>query len=310
MSTAGGMDRSAGLGIAALELFVEVLSQSEQGTAAGDDFYDRLCEAVCRLARMRRALIFRYDAATRRVRAAGAHGLDIEQFAQRARDRRVRAVRRARACGGPGRRGRGRHRRADPGRVRGAVPRAGAPRVRSDGGRGPRRRRDPGRSPAPGAAARRRRGPPAVDAGEGRRAGIRSADRRHAGREGPAARAPDRPRPRDPRGRDPAAVRRLDGARRRRRPARGCARAVRERDAACAERPSQRPAAAARPGAAGDRDDVRRRGRTALPRPSRAGREARSGTGGGCPGGPRAARPVGARRGGAKRATGTPARAT
>jgi signal transduction histidine kinase len=82
MSTAGGMDRSAGLGIAALELFVEVLSQSEQGTAAGNDFYDRLCEAVCRLARMRRALIFRYDAATRRVRAAGAHGLDIEQFAQ------------------------------------------------------------------------------------------------------------------------------------------------------------------------------------------------------------------------------------
>jgi signal transduction histidine kinase len=30
---------------------------------------------------MRRAVIFRYDAARRRVRAAGAHGLDIEQFA-------------------------------------------------------------------------------------------------------------------------------------------------------------------------------------------------------------------------------------
>ncbi len=81
MSAAGGIDRSAGLGIGALELFVEVLSQSEQGTAAGEGFYDRLCEAVCRLARMRRALIFRYDAATRRVRAAGSHGLGIEQFA-------------------------------------------------------------------------------------------------------------------------------------------------------------------------------------------------------------------------------------
>jgi signal transduction histidine kinase len=81
MTTTGGMDRSAGLGIEALELFVEVLSQSEQSSAAGGDFYDRLCEAVCRLARMRRALIFRYDAATRRVRAAGAHGLGRERFA-------------------------------------------------------------------------------------------------------------------------------------------------------------------------------------------------------------------------------------
>ncbi len=81
MSTTGGVDRSAGLGIGALELFVEVLSQSEQGSGPGEGFYDRLCEAVCRLAHMRRALIFRYDAATRRVRAAGAHGLDIEQFA-------------------------------------------------------------------------------------------------------------------------------------------------------------------------------------------------------------------------------------
>lgn len=66
--------------IDALELFVEVLSESES-PASGDGFYDRLCEAVCRLAHMRRAVIFRYDAARRRVRAAGAHGLDLEQFA-------------------------------------------------------------------------------------------------------------------------------------------------------------------------------------------------------------------------------------
>jgi signal transduction histidine kinase len=69
-----------GVGIEALDLFVEVLSQSEP-TAAVDGFYDRLCEAVCRLARMRRALIFRYDSADRRVRAAGAHRMDIDQFA-------------------------------------------------------------------------------------------------------------------------------------------------------------------------------------------------------------------------------------
>jgi len=71
-------DGSTGLGIGALELFVEVLSQSEAGSTA-DDFYDRLCEAVCRLARMRRAVIFRYDSADRRVRAAGSHGMSIEK---------------------------------------------------------------------------------------------------------------------------------------------------------------------------------------------------------------------------------------
>jgi signal transduction histidine kinase len=71
---------SPGAGVEALELFVEVLAQSEEGDAPGEGFYDRLCEAVCRLARMRRAVIFRYDPARRRVRAAGAHRLDIKQF--------------------------------------------------------------------------------------------------------------------------------------------------------------------------------------------------------------------------------------
>jgi signal transduction histidine kinase len=63
--------------IEALELLVEVLASGE---ASGEEFYDRLCAAVCRLARMRRAVIFRYDTAARRVRAAGAHGLDLGQF--------------------------------------------------------------------------------------------------------------------------------------------------------------------------------------------------------------------------------------
>jgi signal transduction histidine kinase len=67
--------------IEALELFVQVLSHSEPSAAPGDGFYDRLCEAVCHLARMRRAVIFRYDTARRRVRAAGAHGLELDQLA-------------------------------------------------------------------------------------------------------------------------------------------------------------------------------------------------------------------------------------
>jgi signal transduction histidine kinase len=70
-----------GVSVEALELFVEVLSESEPDDAPRDGFYDRLCEAVCRLARMRRAVIFRYDSARRRVHAAGAHGLELQQFA-------------------------------------------------------------------------------------------------------------------------------------------------------------------------------------------------------------------------------------
>ncbi len=64
----------------ALELFVEVLSQSERETGGGDGFYDRLCGAVCRLARLRRAAIFRYEPESRQVRAAGVHGVDFGGF--------------------------------------------------------------------------------------------------------------------------------------------------------------------------------------------------------------------------------------
>ncbi|MHB8660130.1 MAG: GAF domain-containing sensor histidine kinase [Solirubrobacteraceae bacterium] len=80
-TSAGPAEDRGSVGVEALELFVEVLSGSERGPAIGDDFYDKLCEAVCRVARMRRAVIFRYDSASRRVREAGAHGLEFERFA-------------------------------------------------------------------------------------------------------------------------------------------------------------------------------------------------------------------------------------
>jgi signal transduction histidine kinase len=81
MTAPGTAVESAAVGVEVLELFVEVLSQSEQRPGIGEGFYDRLCEAVCRLARMRRAVIFRYDEGRRLVRAAGAYGLSLEQFA-------------------------------------------------------------------------------------------------------------------------------------------------------------------------------------------------------------------------------------
>ncbi len=81
MSPGASADARASVGIDAVELFVEVLSQADPGAESSDSFYDRLCDAVCRLARMRRAIIFNYDSTLRRVRAAGAYGMDVQQFA-------------------------------------------------------------------------------------------------------------------------------------------------------------------------------------------------------------------------------------
>jgi len=62
------------VGVDALETFVDLLGQMESDGST-DDFYSRLCEAICRVASMDRAVIFRYDDARRRVRAAGAFGI-------------------------------------------------------------------------------------------------------------------------------------------------------------------------------------------------------------------------------------------
>jgi len=75
----GPTDAAPAVPFAALETFVEVLAEVEDD--ASDAFYSRLCEATCRLANMDRAVIFRYDDARRRVRAAGAWGLDLDLFA-------------------------------------------------------------------------------------------------------------------------------------------------------------------------------------------------------------------------------------
>jgi signal transduction histidine kinase len=64
----------------AIELLVEVLSSADADLDT-EGFYSRLAEVVCRIGDMSRAVIFRFDDVTRRVRAAGAHGIELELFA-------------------------------------------------------------------------------------------------------------------------------------------------------------------------------------------------------------------------------------
>jgi signal transduction histidine kinase len=65
--------------IAALDLLSDVLARVDEDLGSAE-FYSRLTEAVCHIAQMRRAVIFSYDDARRRVHAAGAHGIDLGRF--------------------------------------------------------------------------------------------------------------------------------------------------------------------------------------------------------------------------------------
>jgi signal transduction histidine kinase len=63
-----------------LDVMSGLLSEVGEGSPP-DAFFSRLCEAICRLTSMRRAVLFRYDSHRRRVRAVGAHGMDLDVFA-------------------------------------------------------------------------------------------------------------------------------------------------------------------------------------------------------------------------------------
>ncbi|HZU40739.1 MAG TPA: GAF domain-containing protein [Solirubrobacteraceae bacterium] len=81
-SAAAGNEHPTSLfaGVEPLEVFVELLADVETDTSS-TEFYNRICEAICRLTTMRRAAIFMADAARRRVRAVGAHGTSFAQLA-------------------------------------------------------------------------------------------------------------------------------------------------------------------------------------------------------------------------------------
>ncbi|MGA2010694.1 MAG: GAF domain-containing protein [Solirubrobacteraceae bacterium] len=67
-------------GVEPLEVFVELLAELDTDTTS-TEFYDRICEAICRLTTMRRAAIFMADAGRRRVRVVGSHGTSFSQLA-------------------------------------------------------------------------------------------------------------------------------------------------------------------------------------------------------------------------------------
>ena len=68
-------------GVEPLEVFVELLADIDTDTSS-TEFYDRICEAICRLTTMQRAAIFMADSARRRVRAVGAHGTSFSELAE------------------------------------------------------------------------------------------------------------------------------------------------------------------------------------------------------------------------------------
>ena len=60
----------------ALDVIVELLGALDGATQSGRQFYDRLCEACCRLGAMDRAGLLLYDDARQLVVVVGGHGLD------------------------------------------------------------------------------------------------------------------------------------------------------------------------------------------------------------------------------------------
>ena len=65
----------------ALDVFVELLSGLDDRALSGRAFYDRLCEAVCRLTSMERAGLFLYDDVRKIVVPVGSHGVDPDLLA-------------------------------------------------------------------------------------------------------------------------------------------------------------------------------------------------------------------------------------
>jgi signal transduction histidine kinase len=62
----------------ALDVVVRLLFELGEAAADSDPFHDRICEAVCRLTSLERAVLFLHDPDRRLVLPAGSHGVDPE----------------------------------------------------------------------------------------------------------------------------------------------------------------------------------------------------------------------------------------
>src|SRR5256885_14958440 len=72
---------SSPLRAASVEFVVGLLAEIDTATDAGE-FYNRLCEALCRLTSMERAGLYLYDPTLRLVRAVGCHRVDPSLLAR------------------------------------------------------------------------------------------------------------------------------------------------------------------------------------------------------------------------------------
>src|SRR5436190_21172556 len=67
----------------ALDVIVDLLSGLDDGRrSSGTDFYDPLCEALCRLTSMQRAGLMLYDDTRKLVVPVGSHGLEPKLLSQ------------------------------------------------------------------------------------------------------------------------------------------------------------------------------------------------------------------------------------
>jgi signal transduction histidine kinase len=65
----------------ALDFVVRLLFELGDSVADSDPFHDRICEAICRLTSLERAVLFLYDPSRKLVVPAGSHGVDPEILA-------------------------------------------------------------------------------------------------------------------------------------------------------------------------------------------------------------------------------------
>ena len=65
-----------------VEVLAGLIAELDSATTRAGDFYDDVCEALCRLTSMERAGTLLYDPATRAVRFVGSHGVDKEMIGE------------------------------------------------------------------------------------------------------------------------------------------------------------------------------------------------------------------------------------